>query len=322
MKWIATVFLAGLLCSPVLADKLFIRNKPFQGASMGVGASRMVELEPLAKALGFTVKPLNGGFLVTTDPGSDQGSEICEAGSAIVDGNKIALITGTGGQTLISLSDFCSSVGAKLVVNGEMGSTDVYLEANAKSRGPSLKDKWGVTGQAERGKGSRGLPEGPGKVSVQFYEAFALLPAIRDLKEYRTLNLRTSEVARFKSTLQGLCTPRMFQSFYPAFEKAVDQAMQGSLVLSKVPAEEFDQYVASKPDLAKKFTENIALWEEMRSSSATLLDQELAGNQALVVLEILRTDPITNQTAKNKAMMHLVKVGVNQWKVAERQIVE
>lgn len=322
MKWIRSFFFFALLSWPVHADKLFIRNRPFQGASMGVGAARMVELEPLAKALGFTVKPLNGGFLVTTDPNSDQGSEICEAGSAIVDGNKVALITGTGGQTLISLSDFCSSVGAKLVVNRELGNTDVYLESQAKSRGPSLKDKWGVSGQAEKGQGSRNLPEGPGKVSVQFYESFALLPPIRDIKEMRTLNLKRAEVARFKASLQNLLTPEFFQSLYPRMAKGIDQAMEGSEALSKIPAEEFERYVASKPDLAQSFTEKIAVWEEMRSVSATLLEQEMHGGEALVALEVLSTDPLTNKTGKNKVLLHLVRVGVNKWKIAQRQVFE
>ncbi|MBS2036425.1 hypothetical protein JST97_15650 [bacterium] len=322
MKWIRNIVLLSLLSAPVWGDKLFIRNKPFLGASMGVGVSRMVELEPLAKALGFTVKPLNGGFLVTTDPNSDQGSEICEAGSAVVDGNKLSLITGTGGQNLISLSEFCSSVGAKLVVNSEMGSTDVYMESNAKSRGPSLKDKWGVTGQAEKGQGSRSLPDGPGKVSVQLYEAFGLLPAIRDLKEYRTLNLKSAEVARFKSALQNLCTPELFQKIYPRMEKSIEQAMQGSLALSQVPADEFERYVSSKPELAKKFTENIAAWEELRSFSATLLEQKSDGRQAIVMLEVLHTDPLTNQTTKNKVLLALIRAGVNRWKIAEREVVE
>jgi hypothetical protein len=322
MKWIRGILFLGLLSAPVCADKLFIRNKPFQGVTMGAGVSKMVELEPLAKALGFTVKPLNGGFLVTTDPSSEQGSEICEAGSAVVDGNKLALITGTGGQTLVSLSDFCNSVGAKLVVNADMGSTDVYMEANAKSRGPSLRDKWGVTGQAEKGKGSRSLPEGPGKVAVELYEAFALLPAVRDIKEYRSLNLKSGEVARFKAAVQNLCTPEMFNKFYPRLEKGVEQAMAGSLALSAVPPEELEQYLVHKPDLAKKFTENIAAWEEMRSFSATLLEQKSDARQAIVMLEVLHTDPLTNQTTKNKVLLALVRAGVNKWKIAERQVVE
>lgn len=322
MKWIRGILLLGLLSTPVWADKLFIRNKPFQGATMGAGISKMVELEPLARALGFTVKPLNGGFLVTTDPTSDQGSEICEAGSAVVDGNKMPLITGTGGQTLISLSDFCNCVGAKLVVNAEMGSTDVYMEANAKSRGPSLKDKWGVTGQAEKGKGSRSLPEGPGKVAAELYETFALLPAVRDIKEYRSLNLKSAEVARFKMAVQNLCTPEMFSKFYPRLEQGVQQAMQGSLALSEIPPEELEQYLAHKPELAKKFTQNIAAWEEMRSFSATLLEQKSDGRQAMVMLEVLHTDPLTNQTSKNKVLLLLVRAGVNKWKIAERQVVE
>ena len=112
-----SLLLAALFSAlPARADKLFVRNQPFKGATMGVGASRMVELQPLAQALGFTVKACNGGFLVTNDPKSDQGSEICEAGQAIVDGNKLTLTTGTGGETLVSLSEFCDSVGARLVL--------------------------------------------------------------------------------------------------------------------------------------------------------------------------------------------------------------
>ncbi len=140
------------------------------------------------------------------------------------------------------------------------------------------------------------------------------------MKEYRTLGLKTAEVARFKSTLQNLCTPEMFQRTYPVLEKVVDRAVQGSLALAKIPAEEFDQYIASKPDLAKQFTENIALWEVIRSSSATLLEQKQVGNEALVMLEVLLNDPLTNQTTKKKALMHLIKVGVNKWKIAEREL--
>lgn len=310
----ARLLLLFLLLAPVSAEQLFVRNKPFKGASMGVGASRMVELEPFAKALGFTVKAHNGGFLVTTDPNSDQGSEICEAGSAIVDGNKIATMTGTGGHTLVSLSDFCNAVGAKLVVNSQMGSSDVYLESKAKARGPSLIDKWGNTAPEERGEGSKGLAEGPGKVAVQFFEAFTLLPPSRDVKEMRGLCQRQADVDRFKKTYRSLTTSDFYQRSYPIIEKAVDRGMSASTVLSNVPLEELEAYLASKPALAKDFTESMSAWEMIRQTSATLLDQKVLGNESLIKVEQVQTDPVTFKTTKKMVLMYVVKQG-KAWRI-------
>ena len=309
------LFVFLFLCSTLLpAEQLFVRNKPFKGATKGVGRSRMCELVPLAEALGFTVRPFNGGFLVVSDPTSDQASELCETGVAMVDGNKVELSTGTGGETLVSLSDFCNCTGAKLVLNHDMGSADVYLEAKAKVRGPSLRDHWG-SATAEKGEGSRGLPEGPGKVAVQFFETFGQLPPARDVRELRGLCQRKSDFARFWRTYESIVTPTLYSKSAPTIKEAIEETVSVSTLLSAIPPEELEQYLASKPEMSQRFLKNLSAWEVLRSGSATFLDQEVRGSQALVNLEQILIDPVTQETEKNNLVVLLIRSG-RTWKVS------
>ena len=285
---------------------------------MGTGRLTLVELEPFAKALGFTVKPCNGGFLVTTDPKSDQGSEICESGQAVVDGNKIALATGTGGQTLVSLSDMCGFMGAKLVVNRDANSLDVYLEAQSKPRGPSLKDGWNTPGVATTAKNSLKMSEGPAKVGVQFFECFSLLPPIRDVKEMAALHNRQSDIDRFHVAYLSNVTPELGERAYPLVAGQIDRVIQASTMLSSVPVDELERYVASKPEVGKRFTESMVSWESMRSSTAKVLNQEVRGPQALVEVEQKTTNPATGQVKSTHYMLKLVQQ-MGKWKVAGAQ---
>lgn len=285
---------------------------------MGTGRLTLVELEPFAKALGFTVKPCNGGYLVTTDPKSDQGSEICEAGQAVVDGNKIALTTGTGGQTLVSLSDMCGFMGAKLVVNRDANSLDVYLEAQSKPRGPSLKDGWNTPGVGAATKNSLKMAEGPAKVGVQFFECFSLLPPIRDVKELATLHNRQSEIDRFHVAYLSNVTPELGERSYPLIASHIDHVVQASTMFSNVPVEELERYVASKPEVGKHFTEAMVSWETMRSSSASVVNQEVRGPEALVEVEQKITNPATGKVKSTHYLLKLVQQ-MGKWKVAAAQ---
>lgn len=162
-RWLLLVW---WLSTAAGGEPLFVRNKPFRGYCFGVGPNRLVELEAIAGSLGLVVRPLNGGYLVLSDANSDQGSEICGPGLAIVNGITLTL-TQSDGRSLVCLSEICASVGARLVVQDQ--STDVYLESETRARMPSLKDQWGGANAPRRSSPTH--PDGPAGYVCRFLKA-------------------------------------------------------------------------------------------------------------------------------------------------------
>ena len=307
-----------LLCAAVQAETVYIRNKPFKGGTRGSGISCQVELTPFAQALGFTVTPCKGGYLVTSDPKSDQGNEICETGVAIVDGNKVAVMTSANGADLVSLNEFCSIVGAKVVPNRQMGTLDVYLQSNSKARAPSLLSKWGSDDNSAKAEDGQGLPEGPGKVCIQYLTAFSLLPPMRDLKEARGFGTRQADFERHRQRLESLMTPECFKETYAEMAEEFKNCRQAAARLSSLPLDQLEACVASNPEMSKKFLKVFSEWELLRATSAKLVHEDVRGETAVVTVDTnLGTE--TNQPKTSKRMLfRLVRGADGAWKIRGR----
>lgn len=305
------LLLLCLLAPPVGCEQLFVRNKPFRGYSFGVGVSRLVELEPIAESLGLVVRPVNGGYLVVSDASSDQGSEICGPGLAIVNGITLTLTQGEGGRSMVSLSEFCSSVGARLVVQSEC--TDVYLESGARARIPSLKDQWGQSGPTR--KHTPTDPAGPARVGVQVFDSYSLLPPIRDLLELRSFSVHQADLARFRSRLNELCSPPVAQQLYAPIALVAEKALEASRQLSDFPAEEFEAAMASKPELAESFLPNVAEWEAARNFSAEVVEEKSSGRSGQVTLLLTQVDPLSRKTSQRLVGLNLSRQANARWRV-------
>ncbi len=82
---------------------VYVKNKLFKGATNGNGAAVRVEAESMLKAMGIKDYQLSG-------------SQIVVKGSALnLEGN------------LVSLQELTKAVGAKMVVNKDLGTIDVYI---------------------------------------------------------------------------------------------------------------------------------------------------------------------------------------------------
>ncbi|MEW6282831.1 MAG: hypothetical protein AB1758_29740 [Candidatus Eremiobacterota bacterium] len=126
--------LVGLLLAPVAAEQVFIRNKPFKGATSGKGAATMVELGPLAQVMGLTARQgSQGGWCVTLSAeGPPVGEELATPGKVIVEGKEVASET-RGDVVLVNLKEFSAAVGARFQINSSLNSIDVNLASKPVS---------------------------------------------------------------------------------------------------------------------------------------------------------------------------------------------
>lgn len=128
-RTIAALLLAGMLVSPLAAEQVYVRNKPFKGAVSGQGASTMVELQGLAQALGLKVESVNGGWVV------NQGADMAGPGKVIVSGKEVQAQV-QGESVLVNLKEFSEAVGARFVVNKSMGTIDVNMAVKPITEAP------------------------------------------------------------------------------------------------------------------------------------------------------------------------------------------
>lgn len=104
-----SLFLLSLLCWPVQADELFVKNQPFHGFTLGSGLDTLVELSHFAEVIGVEVE--------------------LQQEQALIRDTLIRVQTGPGGRKLVSLLDIAGAAGLKVRHNEELGTLDVHGEA-------------------------------------------------------------------------------------------------------------------------------------------------------------------------------------------------
>ena len=118
---LVTVVLLLILITWAQADQLFVRNRPFKGAINRTGGKLWVELKPLMEALNL---PLQGddqsGYWISKDPAAVAPG----AGKFTVEGTEIEC---SGPPLCVPLDIVAPLLGARVVVNKDMGTTDVSL---------------------------------------------------------------------------------------------------------------------------------------------------------------------------------------------------
>lgn len=101
--WFSAVLLTGALLGTAGAD-VYVKNKLFEGQVSGSGSSTMVDAKAMLEALGVEGFDLQGNTLVINDQ----------------------TLTLDGG--LVSLKALSAAIGAKVLVNPELGTIDVYQD--------------------------------------------------------------------------------------------------------------------------------------------------------------------------------------------------
>lgn len=109
-RWGMTVLLAGALFSQCWAD-VYVKNKLFKGQTAGKGAGTLVEPQPMLEALGITDYKIESGRLHFGES------------SVALEGD------------LVSLKALAEALGAKMVVNAELGTVDIYQASEPKVAG-------------------------------------------------------------------------------------------------------------------------------------------------------------------------------------------
>jgi hypothetical protein len=128
VSWFA-LLLFVLSCAH--ADQLYVRNRPFKGATNRTEGKLWVELKPLVEALGLTVQGDDqSGYWVSRDPAATAPGP----GKVFVEGTEIECSSGP--PICVPLDTVAPLLGARVVVNQDMGTTDVSL-APAKNAVPA-----------------------------------------------------------------------------------------------------------------------------------------------------------------------------------------
>lgn len=107
-----SLFLA-LGASPVVAQDLYVSNRPFKGEVTKAGSGLMVEVEPLAKALKLEV--------VVSD------------GQVKIKDRSVPVTVSASGKNLVILDQFAAAAGLTVRKNPDFGHTDVYANTTAPS---------------------------------------------------------------------------------------------------------------------------------------------------------------------------------------------
>ncbi len=103
--WLSALLITGALFGSAGAD-VYVKNKLFEGQVSGSGSSTMVDAKAMLEALGVEGFDLQGSTLVVNEQ----------------------TLTLQGG--LVSLKALSEAIGAKVLVNSELGTIDVYQDTS------------------------------------------------------------------------------------------------------------------------------------------------------------------------------------------------
>ena len=138
MKYLlSSLVLLLTLTSACLGEEVWVRNKPFEGATEGSGSSLKVELPALLEALSIEVK---------------------RDGNSVVFGDfRVPVETNAEGKEMVLLQDFSVGAGLKVTRSKELGTVDIY----STTAGTQEDNDWasvgtdsaGMSGSATSGSG-------------------------------------------------------------------------------------------------------------------------------------------------------------------------
>ena len=125
-KFIASfAFATALLCGAVSADELYVKNQHVPQVR-NVEGRRFVELKPFVAALGMELSKSGHGWLVGPEPAD---MPLLKPGEVWLEGT-VLKSRFVGGEVSISLGEAAQAMGATLVPNAALKTTDFRLPQN------------------------------------------------------------------------------------------------------------------------------------------------------------------------------------------------
>ncbi|MGE0493609.1 MAG: hypothetical protein AB7S38_30650 [Vulcanimicrobiota bacterium] len=296
-SWVVLVFFLCLLGGAAQAEELFIRNRPFQGAVSGSGAQMMVELAPLAQALGVHARAVEGGWLVTRQPDDQNGRELISEGVVVVEGKPVSSTSGAG-PVMVNLAEVARQLGAKVTPNKELGTVDVYLVDQVVA--PSGGD-W---------SNEPAVGKSPGEVVMAMMATMKNLPSAESL-------LAMKNEADLKAGMEAMEQLAVQQMPYmsKALRKEMKQKMKASReqMAAQKPAAAGAEGGGDNPFVQLMLKTMFTFLEDLRTGTPTVVDEQVGSDTATVVVEMPITDLQTGEKVPKKATLELVKEG--GWKV-------
>lgn len=267
------------------AQQLYIRNKPFKGATVGKGDSMLVELEPLAVALGLAVSPLGEGWAVAVADEALAAEATTPAGTVLVNGQSVP-VQDQGGTHLVNLREFCRAAGARVVPNPALGTVDVY-QATTMSLGSD--DFSNVPTKV-------GPDATPTQVVRAYFGAFRLLDGLPAAGDGTALVAFMRSPQRFihsidlcTDTLKPLVTPDFFQDWKQRSGKLRSTLSEGPKIFSRLKASDrarAAQALEEDEEFQRFWASVNRLWDALRYSKVKILGESIAGDSAVVDVEV------------------------------------
>lgn len=128
-----SLLLLALCALPCAADQLYVRNRPFPGASSKLDGGLWVELEPLAKALGANlVSNGQGGYALSRTTLPADAASAVPANKVQVGTNQVDVQV-VDGSARVPLDDAARALEARVTNNKQLGTIDVSLPVSAQS---------------------------------------------------------------------------------------------------------------------------------------------------------------------------------------------
>ena len=123
-----------LLSSAAFADKLYVRNKIYEGyltGSVRDMSSLEVDVQELSQALSYTLDEVDGNWLMRVKTDEDVPDMVSHGKKLYVGTTEVAYRV-DGNRKLIHLADVASALGGRLVRHAEVGTIDFNLIPKAQ----------------------------------------------------------------------------------------------------------------------------------------------------------------------------------------------
>lgn len=143
-RLLLTLLVLGTLAHSAWADRLFVRNKPFQGYVLGTAQDvegLQIDIADLCRSLGFKLEVVQGNWVVLQDPNDPIPKVTPGAHHLWVAGEEFPYRTESG-RNLVRLGSFADKIGATLKHNRELGIIDLNLgsrKVTEASSGPDFR---------------------------------------------------------------------------------------------------------------------------------------------------------------------------------------
>jgi len=142
MRLLLTMLLLISLVYTAWADRLFVRNKPFQGYVLGTAQDIRgleIDIADLCRSLGFKLEVVQGNWVVLQDPDDAIPKVTPGAHHLWVAGEEFPYRTESG-RNLVRLGDFADKIEAILKHNRELGIVDLNLSSRKSAQAPKGPD--------------------------------------------------------------------------------------------------------------------------------------------------------------------------------------